>query len=135
MAGGFNYSEFRKLYENVQRASRSLDQWLESFLVSKATDALALTKTRTPVETGRLQREWKLSSVERTLTTLKIYIMNETEYASFMEMGFTYQVEGQNIWREGHHMAEISLLEVSKSIPDDLSKAFEHWLATVAFAV
>ena len=79
MAGGLNYSEFRKLYENVQRASRTFNQWLEEFLISKATEALALTKIKTPVETGRLQREWKLSSVERTLTSLKIYIMNETE--------------------------------------------------------
>lgn len=52
MAGGFDYKNFKKMCNNVTKASKTIDQFLEDFLVGEALEALALTKERTPVDVG-----------------------------------------------------------------------------------
>ena len=134
MAGGFDYKNFKKMCDGMARASKTLDQFLEDFLIGEALEALALTQERTPVDTGKLRAAWKLTKAERTLNSIKIFLVNDVAYASFMETGFTYEKQSQSVWREGHHMAELSLLEISNRLPTKLNKAFTSWLTGVVFS-
>lgn len=134
MAGGFDYKNFKKMCNNVTKASKTIDQFLEDFLVGEALEALALTKERTPVDTGKLRAAWKLAKTERTLNSIKIFLVNDVAYASFMETGFTYEKQSQSVWREGYHMAELSLLEIANRLPAKLNKAFTSWLTGVVFS-
>ena len=134
MSGGFDYRQFKKMCNNVARSSKTLNQFLEDFLVGEALEALELTKKRTPVDTGKLRAAWKLAKTERTLNSIKIFLVNDVAYASFMETGFTYEKQSQSVWREGYHIAELSLLEISNRLPAKLNKAFTSWLTGVVFS-
>ena len=126
--GGFEFGEFRKLYEGMKAISTEFDTFLENFLLKQALIALRLVRPRTPVDTGTLRRSWQISNVEVSGNSLVVYLVNPIEYASFMEDGFTYNTKSGTKRFPGFHMAELAILQVRQQMPAKFESAFISWL-------
>lgn len=126
--GKFSYSQFKAMYKNMQTVQRDFDEFIHNFLLEEALIALRLVRPLTPVDTGNLRRNWSISNVERTGTSLVVYLVNPTEYGSFMEEGMTIHSQEGDYWFEGFHMAELSLLQVRQKMPAKFSREFERWI-------
>jgi hypothetical protein len=151
MAGAFDYSQFKTLMGGLIEMEKEFDAWLRDFLTTEGLRALNLTRKVTPVDTGLLRRSWSLSAVERTGDSLTISLVNNTEYASFVEYGhyqehrwvpgrwegdkFIYvkgAVTGMALkdrYVPGAHMAQISLEKVRQAMPGRFDTAFRQWMA------
>lgn len=128
-SGKFDYKQFKELYKNVTSIQKDFDKWLHQFLLEEAMRALKLVRPITPVDTGTLRGSWEISRVERTGSSLVVYLTNPMEYASFMEDGFTYQTKDGAKRFQGFHMAELSILRVSQAMPARFGREFKKWLA------
>jgi hypothetical protein len=126
--GGFDYSQFRKLVKNMESVQREFDQFLKDFLLKQALIALRLVKPRTPVDTGHLRNSWELTDVQIFDSYLIVSLVNPVEYASFMENGFVYHTKEGDKRYPGHHMAELSILQVQQQMPAKFDRAFKNWL-------
>lgn len=125
---GFDYSKFKKFVKTVEDVQREFDDFLKQFLLKQAMIALRLTKPRTPVDTGHLRNSWEISDVQVYFDFITVSLINPVEYASFMENGFTYHTKNGYRRYPGHHMAELSILQVRQQMPSKFSRAFEQWL-------
>lgn len=126
--GGFDYSEFKKLYREMENTQKDLSKFLEEFLIRQALVALRLVRPRTPVDTGTLRRMWQISDVKVYATYMVVYLVNPMEYASYMEHGFTYNTAEGTKRFEGFHMAELSILQVQQQLPAKFQREFTQWL-------
>lgn len=126
--GGFDYSKFKKLVETVEEVQKEFDEFLKKFLLKQAMIALRLVKPRTPVDTGHLRNSWEITDVQVYFDFITVSLFNPVEYASFMENGFVYHTKEGDKRYPGHHMAELSILQVRQQMPSKFSRAFEQWL-------
>lgn len=131
--GKFDYEQFEQMYHSLERIQQEFDSWIEEFLLQEGLRALRLVRPLTPVDTGTLRRSWSISSVERTGDSLKVYLVNPIEYASYMEDGFTYQTKNGTGHFEGFHMAEISLIQVRNNMPARFERQFNAWLKSLGW--
>lgn len=125
---GFDFREFRKLYDSMKEVQDEFDTFLKQFLTNQALIALRLVRPRTPVDTGTLRRSWQLSEVQVVGDNLVVHLVNPIEYASYMENGFTYNTKEGEKRFPGFHMAELSILQVQQKMPAKFSSAFSSWL-------
>ncbi|MFV0401679.1 MAG: HK97 gp10 family phage protein [Oscillospiraceae bacterium] len=150
--GGFDYSQFRELYENMKKLENGHNKFVEDFLLEMALRLLAKTKRRTPVDVGDLRNKWYLSGVARRGNDVMINIVNSADYASFVEFGHWQQVgryipgyweghrfiydpgavneEGmvlKNPWVDGVFMCTISLQEIEREMPRRLEAAWKKY--------
>lgn len=131
--GKFDYEEFISFYQKTVEVQKSFSDWIETFLLQEGLKTIDLVKPRTPVDTGRLKAAWKLSKVYRTSKSFIVYLINEMEYASFMEDGFTYHTKKGEGHFEGYHMAEISIQEVVRQMPSEFNAEFQKWLKSIGW--
>ena len=85
---------------NVLEASKKLKDFERRFLETLAGMVMERVIPRTPVDTGRLRRSWKISKVTEKGGTLEITIFNDARdngmdesYASYVEYGILLEVE------------------------------------------
>jgi hypothetical protein len=145
----FDYREFKKLTENLDKLSLIIDDEIEKFFYEMALKALARTKKRTTVLTGDLRKQWTLSEIKKDGNNLSIILSNPLEYASWVEFGhrvkkhfvsgewqgnkFVYNPDSdtgtmmgmKTSWVEGKFMATISLKEIQELIPTEWDKRFK----------
>lgn len=114
---------FDQLIESIEKMNSEIQSWLSNFLYERALEALKNTQQRTPVVTGRLKRSWKLGDVTFTGKEFQVELINETEYASEIEYGFTHK----NGRYPGRHMAEISAQEVMNAMPRKLETEWKKF--------
>lgn len=126
--GGFEYREFRKMVQTLEDVQKQFDAFLRDFLLKQALIALRLVKPRTPVDTGNLRNSWELTDVQIYDSYLIVSLFNPVEYASFMENGFVYHTKNGDKRYPGHHMAELSILQVQQQMPRKFDSAFRSWL-------
>lgn len=144
--GKFDFSELKQLANSFNKAldERVIDRFLRDFLLEMAFRAERKIKKRTPVNTGNLKRNWRVGEVERHGNTLVVEIINNTDYASFVEYGFrAHWVPGywkgkqfvydpnaksgmyvgpKDGWVPGRFMATISMQEIERELPRYLEK-------------
>lgn len=101
----------------VLRASNRLKDFERKFLNTLANMVMQRVMPRTPVDTGRLRRSWKVSKVSEKGNVLQITIYNDARdngadesYASYVEFG--HFTRGRVSWVEGVWMLTISTDEV-----------------------
>ncbi len=56
----FDYSEFKKFQNNMQKMQKEFNDFLKKFLLEEAIRAWILTKENTPVDTGLLRNMWQV---------------------------------------------------------------------------
>jgi hypothetical protein len=129
--GGFDYSEFKKLAENFQKAidGKTVDKLLEEFLLEMAFRAERKIKKRTPTDTGHLKRNWKVGEVRKHGSSYVVGIYNPVEYASYREYG--HRTRDHEGWVEGSFMMTISMQEIERELPKFLEKRAEKLLKEI----
>ncbi|MFS8534845.1 MAG: HK97 gp10 family phage protein [Limnochordales bacterium] len=126
--GKFDFREFERLAKGLKDLEGRWDQFMEEFLLEMALRAIRRIKKRTPVgETGQLRRKWQVGQVTRQGPYLIVEIVNNTEYASFVEYGHR---TGKDLtkWVEGRFMMTISMQEIERELPQYLERRVAKWL-------
>lgn len=126
----FDYRQLEGFAENFEKISVGFTPFLNRFLTKVALDALARTKRRTPVgETGDLRRSWSLSDVKREGNNLVIYLINDMEYASYVENG--HLTRNRENWVDGFFMATISIEDADRLMPSRFDREFKKYLMSL----
>lgn len=117
--GSFDFGEMEQLAKTFKTAldQRVIERWIREFLLEMAYRADRKIKKRTPVgETGELRRNWQVGNVVRKGNAYEVEIINNTEYAPYVEYGHR---TGKDLtgWVEGRFMMTISMKEIERELP------------------
>ena len=117
----------------VLRASNRLKDFERKFLNTLANMVMQRVMPRTPVDTGRLRRSWKVSKVSEKGNVLQITIYNDARdngadesYASYVEFG--HFTRGRVSWVEGVWMLIISTDEVKAEMTRVWNNLFNQFV-------
>lgn len=117
----------------VLRASNRLKDFERKFLNTLANMVMQRVMPRTPVDTGRLRRSWKVSKVSEKGNVLQITIYNDARdngadesYASYVEFG--HFTRGRVSWVEGVWMLTISTDEVKAEMTRVWNNLFNQFV-------
>ena len=117
----------------VLRASNKLKDFERKFLNTLANMVMQRVMPRTPVDTGRLRRSWKVSKVSEKGNVLQITIYNDARdngadesYASYVEFG--HFTRGRVSWVEGVWMLTISTDEVKAEMTRVWNNLFNQFV-------
>lgn len=117
----------------VLRASNRLKDFERKFLNTLANMVMQRVMPRTPVDTGRLRRSWKVSKVSEKGNMLQITIYNDARdngadesYASYVEFG--HFTRGRVSWVEGVWMLTISTDEVKAEMTRVWNNLFNQFV-------
>lgn len=120
---GCNYNEFKKFVKSYESASRFFEIWLKGFLQENANWLLGRVIKDTPVDTGNLRREWKVTRVYKLSSgNIGFVIYNPADYASYVELGHT--TRNREGWVEGYYMCTININELERRMPRRFEKEF-----------
>lgn len=123
----------KEYQKNVLAAHNKLVNFEKRFLETLANMVMQKVIPRTPVDTGRLRRSWKVSKVEEKGGTLQITIYNDARdngaaesYASYVEFG--HFTRGRVSWVEGRWMLTISTDEVKAEMTRVWNRLFNEFV-------
>ena len=118
---------------NVLEASKKLKDFERRFLGTLAGMVMEKVIPRTPVDTGRLRRSWKISKVTEKGGILEITIFNDARdngmdesYASYVEYG--HFTRGRVSWVEGVWMLTVSTDEVKNEMSRVWNRLFNEFV-------
>lgn len=83
-------------------------------------------KSRTPVDTGNLRRNWNVRGPMIRGLSISIEAVNNAEYASYVENG--HRTKGGKGWVEGHFMLKDSIDEITNQMPQLLTPVLNNFL-------
>lgn len=126
---GLNFNEFDGFIKNFKKASIEFDKFIFEFLTKNAMEVLAKTKKRTPIDTGELRRNWEITRVIKINGELVVYLYNNKDYCSYIEMGHT--TPNRDGWIEGYYMATISIDEIENKIPKRFQNEFNKFMTSL----
>lgn len=132
--GKVDYSQFQQMADRLQKAldERAAEQFIYSVLNEMGNTLLRKTKRRTPVDTGRLKRDWQISRVRKKGSVYEIEVYNNTEYAPFVENGHRIVTHGKTVgYKDGVFMLRISADEVERMFPALLQKRSDELLLKI----
>lgn len=122
--GKFEFGEIERLAKGMKQVvdHRVIERWIRDLLLELAYRAESKIKRKTPVgETGDLRRRWSVGKVEKRGDAYVVEIINNLEYASYVEYGHR---TGKDLtgWVEGRFMATISMKEIERMLPGYIEK-------------
>lgn len=134
--GQFDDRELIEAFDNIQKAISS-NKILNS-MAQEMNDVgnlgVAEVKQRTPVDHGRLRQSWTKTQAVNTGSSVQVDIVNNTEYASFVEFGHR-QEPGRYVpaigkrlkvaWVPGRFMLKNSVSSIEKVMVGRVTKRFE----------
>ncbi len=97
----------------------------EAMMIKLAYELQGATKEKTPVKTNRLRSAWRVGKVKRKGDEIFIEVYNNVEYAEFVEYGHRV---GENGYKEGEHMLEISLKEIESKLTPYLKSWINNFI-------
>lgn len=112
---GLDYSQFNKLFEQNEELLKRNKQFNEDVITEMAIRIYNQTILRTPVDTGVLRGAWQLGNIQWYSTTVMIPLINNMDYASFVEYGHKTRSGG---YVEPVFMAKKSIEEVNDKFED-----------------
>lgn len=98
--------------------------------------ALRKVKERTPVRSGTLRREWKVTDITKEGDNWVVTLYNDTKYALYVEYGHRTRLNrktGERHWVEGQFMMKISCDEVKADMNHIVQKHVMAMLAEMGF--
>lgn len=126
MSGGWEYSDFIKFRNNLEKIRDGNDEFLLRLSNRIAQLLLRYVVQRTPVKTGHLQRGWKVQKAVKDVKSFVAVVYNPVEYAAYVEFGHK-QTPGRYVpvlgkrlkksWVTGKFMLTKAALEVENKIP------------------
>lgn len=145
----------KRLCRNVERLNRTQMAEVGRRVVREIALRLqAHVVLRTPVMTGNLRRNWRLSPMTYSGGVWQADVLNNTEYAPYVEFGhrqtpgrfipgywesdrFVYDPNSptgmtlRRPWVEGRHMLANSVAQVEREVPGYVQRIVEEYLREV----
>ena len=134
---GVDFTEFDRYVADFTTAAQhaQVEDFLRGFLVQMAEEVIGRTKGRTPVDTGALRDSWQLGEITGSGKEIRIGIIGNSDYASFVEwghagvfvpaLGVTMHVGTH--WTEGRFMLTVSMDEINAIMDAKFQEAFANW--------
>ena len=127
--------QFKEKLENI-----NTDSLLKEIAADLAARLLRKVKKRTPVDTGKLRRNWQVSNIRLFERFCVVEIYNSTEYAEYVEFGHR-QTPGRYVpaigkrlkkaWVPGKFMLTLSAKELENMKDRIVRRKVEEWLKEV----
>lgn len=128
---GFDTRKLKKFRDNLVKLDKNMDSIIEDCARELAARLLREVKKRTPVKTGNLRRNWHTTSIIKHGFTFTILVINQTEYAIYVEYGHRQQA-GRYVpainkklkkgWVPGKFMMTISAEKIQQKAPQIVEK-------------
>ncbi|WP_054678625.1 HK97 gp10 family phage protein [Lacticaseibacillus sharpeae] len=131
-----DFSDFTEFADKLRAAGQSDALMNKMAPVMKEAGDMAIQeiKARTPVDTGELKRKWRVVGPKRPGHHLIVDIVNNQEYASFVEKGHR-QKPGRYVpaigkrlkakWVDGQFMMRDGMAYVEDPVNQHLQKGFD----------
>lgn len=120
------YKDIHSYVKAIRNTEKNVPKFLADTLGRAADKLVRETKSRTPVDSGTLQKSWKRSEVQRNGNEYKVTITNDaqnkdygTEYATFVEYGHNSTAGN---WVPGAFMLTQSQPNATKYLEDQLAR-------------
>lgn len=124
--GKFDFDELKRFAKNLEEMEKAIPSFVEECVKEAAGRLLAKVVPRTPVDTGKLRRNWTIGRVQRISGGWQVEVINPTEYAAYVEYG--HRTRDHKGWVEGRFMLTISEKELERELPAILAKKQEAFL-------
>lgn len=121
-----DFKQFQEYCKKYSEMATEFQAWFTDWLYEMAERTIARTKLRTPVDTGALRDAWTIGGVKRSGNNFEIELVNNMEYASYIEYGTPARPNWK--WADGAHMLTISMNEIIEQMPKRFDKAFTEFL-------
>jgi hypothetical protein len=128
---GFDIRELKKFRDNLVELEENIDIVLEDCAKELAARLIREVKKRTPTNTGNLRRNWQVTGITKDGFTYTIMVINQTEYAIYVEYGHRQQ-PGRYVpainrrlkkgWVPGQFMMTISAEDIQRKAPQIVEK-------------
>ncbi len=128
---GFDVRELKKFRDSLVELEENIDGVLEDCAKELAARLIREVKKRTPTDTGNLRRNWQVTGVTKDGFTYTIMVINQTEYAIYVEYGHRQQ-PGRYVpainrrlkksWVPGQFMMTISAEDIQRKAPQIVEK-------------
>ena len=122
---GLDYGSMRLWQRKLQRSERTVDQFIQKFLLEQALEALAKAKANTPSEDPGLREAWTLSSVQKVRGGWQVTLTNSAAGASALEYG--HMDSSRTTWSEGRFICTLAVSETAERLPQHFQAAFAAW--------
>ena len=120
-----DFAQFEKFIKSWQEINDDFETFLRQFLLEMAQRAISKIKPNTPVDTGALREMWAVGEINLSGENFEVEIINQQEYASFVEYGHR-RVNG--VWQKGRFMMTVGINEVQQQLPARFDKALRAYL-------
>lgn len=122
--GSFDIRGLESLRDRIGRINH--DEFIKQQAMQLALRLIALTKEKTPTDTGNLKRNWAMGTVEKAGNQYIVTVLNNTEYATFVEYG--HRNKYHTGWVPGRYMLTRSESEIKGQAPAILARQMENFL-------
>ena len=129
MRGGCDFTGLLQLKNQLENMEKNFSTWLEGFLLRQAQIVLANTKRDTPVDTGWLRESWYIGEIKRAGNKIEVSIINDAEYASFVEYG--HMNRNRTDWIEGRFMCTLAIRDIQRKLPAKFEREFAAWVKSL----
>lgn len=127
-----NTDEIKAYQIDLLRAKNEMNNFERDFLNTLANEIIKKAMARTPVDTGRLRRSYKVKSVTEVGGELQISVFNDARdngvgesYASYIEYG--HFTRNRTRWIEGVGMLTMATDEVRAEMQRVWDIKFQEW--------
>lgn len=130
-----DFSELTKYRAKIGDAP--VDQTMRAYLSEVSEYALRETILLTPVRTGTLRREWKLTKMSQfkrgSNTIFDIWLFNDTSYAMYVEYGHRTRrgKTGLRRWITGQYMMRSGCGKVNVIMPRLMKKYLDAFYKSI----
>lgn len=125
---GFDATPFWEFFKRIEETLNpsSFERMATEFVSETAFRAERRIKERTPVDTGNLRRNWITEPAKKVNGAYMATIMNNTEYAVYVEFGHR---AGRNStrWVDGRFMMTKSMAEIEQELPGRFERKMKDW--------
>lgn len=113
--------------------ANSFKSWLKQWSIDKANKILEETKTRTPVDTGKLLASWQEPKVELSGNVIVITFENTAYYSGWVEYGHNKpyhacEPQGGPNWVDGRFMITVPLEDFINDVSAVFSANFVDYM-------
>ena len=116
---GFDIRELEKFRDNLVEFENKLDVFISDCAKELTARLLREVIKRTPTITGNLKRNWQVTGITKQGFNYTIMVINQTEYAMYVEYGHRTKNDG---WSSGRFMLTISAEEIQRKSPQIIEK-------------
>lgn len=125
--GSFDVRGLEQLRDRIGKID--CENFIKQQAMQLALRLIALTKEKTPVDTGLLRRSWAMGTVERVGNEYIVTVSNNVDYASLVEYG--HRNRNHTGWVRGRYMLTISENELKEAAPEIINRRIETFLREV----